>query len=216
MCSMKKSLLLVGCIIMAQTLFAQTWSEWWQQKKTQIKYLGQQIAALQAYAGYLEKGYHIAQQGLTVVNNIKQGDFSLHQAFFNSLSAVNPSVTKYAKVAEIIALQAGILEKYKNSYRQARQSGMLNGNEVNYIHTVFSSLLDDCTNDISELITLTTDGTLQLKDDERLKRIDGLYSDMQDKYSFTQSFCDETSLMAVSRQREQNGAAMVGTLYGLH
>lgn len=213
---MKRLLILICCIITTQSLFAQTWSEWWQQKKTQIKYLGQQIAALQVYAGYLEKGYHIAQQGLTAVNSIKHGDFSLHQAFFSSLKKVNTSVTKYAKVAEIIALQIGIVKKYKNCYNQARQSGLFNSNEVSYIYNVFGSLLDDCTNDISELITLTTDGQLQLKDDERLKRIDGLYSDMLDKYRFAQSFTNETSLLAVSRQKEQNSATMVGILYGLH
>ena len=43
-----------------------------------------------------------------------------------------------------------------------------------------------------------------MKDDERLKRIDALYHDMQDKYSFAQSFAGEANILAARRLREQN------------
>jgi hypothetical protein len=194
---------------------SQTFAEWFSQKKTQLKYLAQQIASLQVYAGYLEKGYHVAQQGLTTIGDIKNGEFNLHQAFFSSLSKVNPSVSHYTKVAEIIALQVSIVEQYKKGYKQAQQSGMFDNNEVGYIYNVFTSLLNDCTNDISELITLTTDGRLQLKDDERLQRIDLLYNDMQDKYTFTQSFCNETNVMALSRQKDINDARLMQSMYNI-
>ena len=50
---------------------AQTLAEWTQQNKTQIKYLVEQIAALQAYALVAEKGYSIAKTGLNAIGNIK-------------------------------------------------------------------------------------------------------------------------------------------------
>lgn len=56
----------------------QTFHEWFRQKKTQKKYLIQQIAALKVYLGYVQKGYSIAQKGLTTVSNIKKGNFDLH------------------------------------------------------------------------------------------------------------------------------------------
>lgn len=43
---------------------AQTFDEWFRQKKTQKKYLVQQIAALKVYLGYLKEGYEIAQKGM--------------------------------------------------------------------------------------------------------------------------------------------------------
>ena len=42
-----------------------------------------------------------------------------------------------------------------------------------------------------------------MKDDERLKRIDGLYADMQDKYSFAVPLVKIWDLLAVQRMREQ-------------
>ncbi|MCH5688762.1 conjugal transfer protein TraI [Niabella sp. W65] len=53
---MKKILLFLLLVVSAgSNLQAQTFAEWFQQKKTQKKYLLQQIAALQVYIGYAKK-----------------------------------------------------------------------------------------------------------------------------------------------------------------
>ncbi|MBK6993319.1 MAG: hypothetical protein IPH34_16520 [Chitinophagaceae bacterium] len=56
---------------------------------------------------------------------------------------------------------------------------------------------------IDELFMVITSGELEMKDDERLKRIDKLYADMQDKYSFCSSFSEEMGLLSVQRMGEQ-------------
>ncbi len=209
---------LAGLCLMVLTCWAkqghaQLWAELFQQKKTQIKYLTQQIAALQVYIGYVEKGYHIAQQGLTAISDIKNGEFNLHTAYFNSLKAINPSIRKDARIAEIIAMQLSIVQQYKKCYRQVKQSTRFNSGEVSYVYSVFTSLLGGCANDITDLISLTTAGKLQLTDDERISRIGALYSDMQDKYSFVQDFSEKVSILALSRMKEQNDAGTLGSLY---
>ena len=65
----------------AGTVEAQTFSEWFRQKKTQKKYLLQQIAALQVYIGYAQKGYRIAKEGLTTIGGFTKGEFDLHSDF---------------------------------------------------------------------------------------------------------------------------------------
>ena len=82
----------------SKSSFSQTTAEWTQQKKTQIKYLVQQIIAFQTYLIYVKKGYDIAHKGITTVQNIKNGEWNLHKDFFGSLKMVNPSIEKYAKV----------------------------------------------------------------------------------------------------------------------
>lgn len=118
-------------------------------------------------------------------------------------------------MAEIISLQISIVEKYKSCYQKVQQSGYFNSKEVNYIYTVFTHLLNDCTSDISELIMLTTNGQLQLSDDERLQRIDQLFNDMQDKYAFKQSFSNETNLMALARLQDQSDMHKMSGFYNL-
>lgn len=201
---MKRLVILLLFAILSSGTQAQTFAEWFRQKATQKKYLLQQIAALQVYIGYVQKGYSIAKEGLNAISDIKHGEFNLHKDYFNSLKTVNPKIQNYSKVADIIALQVSIVKTYKEAIKQVRQSGTFNAGEISYVNGVFERLLDDCTKTIDALIAVTTSGELELKDDERLKRIDMLYSDMQDKYTFAKAFSNEAKLLAASRIRELN------------
>jgi hypothetical protein len=205
-------IILFGSIV---CLYAQTYDEWFRQKKTQLKYLAQQIAALQVYADYLHKGYIIATQGLNAISDLKNGEFNLHQVFFSSLSKVNPSIQHYCRIADIILLQSDILEQYKRCFKNVQQSKVLSKNEIEYIYSVFTALLDDCANNISHLISLTTDRQLQLQDDERVQRINAIYKDMQSNYMFARTFSNQTSTLTLNRQKEQNESAALKTLYNL-
>lgn len=181
----------------------------------QRKYLVQQIVALQVYIDYAQKGYSIAKQGLNAISDIKNGEFNLHKDYFNSLKSVNPKIKSYSKVAEVIAFQVNIIKIYKEAAKQLKQSGTYHADEISYINGVFERLMDDCTKTIDILITITTTGELEMKDDERLKRIDALYSDMQDKYTFVQGFSNEAKLLAASRISEQNNIQTSRALNGI-
>lgn len=212
---MKKLLILFLFGIFATTTQAQTFAEWVRQKKTQKQYLIQQIAALQVYIGYVQKGYSIAKEGLNTIGELKRGEFNLHTDYFNSLKSVNPKIKQYAKVADIMAIQVAIIQGYGRTRRHVRESGAFNREELDYIMRVLGRLLDDCENNLDELITVTTDGYLEMKDDERMERIDILYQDMTDKYTFSRSFNNETMVLAASRIKENNDVQTSRALYGI-
>ena len=201
---MKRILLLATVGLFAfHSSSAQTTDEWLNQKATQKKYLLQQIAALQVYIGYAKKGYNIVSGGVNTIRNIKNGDFNLHRDFFNSLKNVNPAIRRYAKVADIIAYQVKIIKQTKGTLQQIRETKQFTETEMDYCKQVFDNLLDECMKTVEELILVTTSGKLEMKDDERLKRIDRLYTDVQDKYSFTCSFGEDMGILAVQRLGEQ-------------
>jgi hypothetical protein len=181
-------------------LNAQGLSNFFSQKEADIKYMLNQIAALQAYIGYAEKGYSIAQQGLTFIGDLKKGEFDLHSAFFNSLKAVNPSIANYAKVADIISYQESIIKEFKKILQIKNMSPA----EVRYLQLVYNNMSNACTKSLNDLINIITDNTYEMKDNERVHRIDNIYVDMKDKYAFTQSFTSEASLLTVQRQNELN------------
>lgn len=201
---MKKVFVIVlACLIAGVSANAQTFAEWFNQKATQKKYLLQQIAALQVYIGYAKKGYNIASKGINTVRNIKNGDFNLHKDFFSSLKNVNPAISKYAKVADIIAYQVRIIKQTKQTIQGIRETNQFSSEELAYCKHVFDNLLNECVKTIDELLMVITPGELEMKDDERLKKIDRIYSDMQDRYSFCSSFSDEMGLLSVQRLSEQ-------------
>ena len=211
---MKKLLILLLCVCSLKSL-AQTYDEWFSQKKTQKKYLLQQIAALQMYIGYAEKGYSIASKGLNTIRDIKHGDFNLHSTFFNSLSAVNPTVKNYVKVADIIATQISIAKQVRSTIKQCTNGKQLTAAELNYLQQVFNNLLDDCAKNLDELFGIITNDEQQMKDDERIKRIDKLYDDMQDKQVFVQSFSHSAKGLSVQRRNDQYDITIEKKLNGL-
>jgi hypothetical protein len=152
----------------------------------------------------VEKGYTIAKNGLTAIHNIKKGDFSLHGEYFTSLKNVNPKIKSYWKVADIIALQIKIIQSYHRQRNAIRQSRQFTPNEISYCHKVFTSLLNGCTDMIDQLILLVTDGSLAMKDDERIKRIDSIHADMKDKYVFAQHFTNEANELTIQRFIDAN------------
>lgn len=201
---MKKLIILLMLNFFYTGIQAQAFNEWFRQKKTQKKYLIKQIAELKIYLKAVKKGYSIAKEGLTIIGDIKDRDLNLHTAYFRSLETVNPAVSGNEKVEDIIALQKEIMNMYKHFYSHLEESGVFDSEEVAFVHRVYERLIVDCANTIDELIVITTSGKLQMKDNERLQRIDALHLDMQGKYTFAQSFSHEATVLAVHRVRENN------------
>jgi len=185
-------------------LKAQTFAEWFQQKKTQKEYLVQQIAALRLYIGYLEKGYQIAKQGLSTVSDFTKGEFDLQGDYFSSLKTVNPVIKQNEKISVFVALLVKITKTYQSTYQLLSNSNTFSKDELGYIQSVFKNLLNDCDKSVDELITVITDKKLEMTDDERIARIEKLFLEMQEKYIFSKSFSADAKSIAASRQREKS------------
>lgn len=201
---MKHFLIILIIFSAAARSEAQIFNEWFRQKQTQKKYLIQQIAALQVYSGYVEKGYGIVRNGLNTISSIKKGDLNLHTDYFNSLKKINPAVGTYGRVADIIRLQLEIVLLHKKAINQIRQSSQFIADETGYVEKVYSTLLGQTADIMDELIQVTTAGKLEMKDNERLKRIDSLYAEMQDLQGFAQAFFSQAQVLSIQRQKEQH------------
>ncbi|MBX2896835.1 MAG: hypothetical protein KF763_15420 [Cyclobacteriaceae bacterium] len=185
---------------------AQTWDEMFNQRKTQRKYLVKQIALLKLYLGYARQGYEIASKGLTTISNMKNGDFNLHRDFFGSLKQVNPHLANSAKVADIIAFQVNVIQGMRAVNNFCSNNPHLSPEEVRYVAAVYANMLLLTDASISELLNMIrpkdTSKAYQLKDDERLMRIDRLYSEMVDQQSFVTAFDRDVRLIVAERERE--------------
>jgi len=181
---------------------AQTWAEWMRQKKTQRKYLAQQIAALQVYFQYTKQGYRIADMGLDFIRSGKNGEYKLHQDYFTSLQAVNPAIQNWQKVASIVVGQLQIVKLTKESLNNSIQSGQLTSVEIASLRNTIENLLKDCLQIVEDLVTLISPAEHQMTDDERIQRIDALYAEMQGQKAFAVSFCSDMELLSVMRMEE--------------
>lgn len=194
---------------------AQTFDEWFKQKKTQKKYLIQQIEALQVYLNNLKKGYEIVQKGWTTVENIKNGNFNLDRDFFGSLKNVNPAIRNSAKVADIAAFQIHIIRDFRTIYAFCKSNKQFTPEEVRYIAKVHTNMLFLCDASASELLSIIRTDKTEMSDDERIHRIDKIYQDMSDKRAFVKAFGNDVIFLAQEREKESNEIEMLKANIGI-
>lgn len=187
--------------------------EWTRQKKTQRKYLYNQIAALQASLEYIKEGYKIVDKGLTLIGDIQNGTLNLDKDFFNSLKNVNPAIRKSPKVNEILVYQQRVINEFKSLINYCKDNVHISPSEDKYINSVYKGMLSKGNDAISELTVITTAGETEMTDDERLSRLDLIHEEMLDQYAFSKDFANKTKLLVMQRAKEKND---IETLRKLH
>ncbi|TCK80899.1 hypothetical protein [Albibacterium bauzanense] len=187
---------------------AQTWDEIFKQKKTQKKYLLQQILAMKIYAGYLKDGYDIASQGINSIKAFSNGEFTLHGDFFNSLEMVSSVIRENKKIADIVGWQVSI----KKEFNLVAKVGSY-AHHKSYVENVKAEVFKQCEFDLDELLLLVSKGELEMSDDERLKRLEKIHQRMQDKFQFTRSFISQIKILDQQIEQEKRNLEKSFDLY---
>lgn len=203
-----KTWICIGLLFFSMSSQAQTFSEWFRQKKTQKKYLMQQIVALKVYAGYLKDGYAIASKGIHSIESFTNGEFGLHEAFFNSLKVVSPLIANHEKVDDILTWQDEIKKGFSAFFKRT-----LPVQRKEYVEQVKDKLLSECDLDMEELLQLISSGELELSDDERLKRLTKIHDRMKDKYEFTQVFINQVNVLEKQMEMEKRNLQRIKEHY---
>ena len=164
----------------------------------------------------MKKGYEVVSKGYNAVKNISQGNFSLHEVFLDGLMLVSPEVKKYRRVADIIRDQKNLVAEYKSAFKSFQSSGGLNLSELDYLGRVYKQLFDQSLNGLDELVTVITAGTLRMSDEQRLRAIDRIFADTQDKLMFLRNFNQQAMLLSQQRIRQQADLGDARSLYDLN
>jgi DNA repair ATPase RecN len=152
----------------------------------------------------MKKGYELLSGGYKTVKDMTEGNFSLHKTFLDALMQVSPAVRNYKKVGEIVEYQISIVKESRNGMNRFIKSGNFSGQEINYFEKVYGNLLNQSLRNLDELTMIITADKLRMSDDERLKAVDDIYEQMQDKLLFLRNFNTTSNVLALQRAREKN------------
>ena len=203
--------ILVCCsVIVCTGTFAQNFNEWARQKRTQIRYLVQQIAGLQVYIELGQQGYGIYRDGLTLIGDIKNGEFNLHNDYFASLSAVNPRIANSPKVNDIMDWHRQVL-----GLNELVQGLELGAEQVS-LRKLLNNLVLSSNAYVGQVKLLITEGNYQLKDEERIGRINLVCSEMAELYAFARSLCNEAVLFKRQQAAETKNIDVLRRFHGLN
>ena len=161
----------------------------------------------------MKTGYTIINGGYNEVKQIASGNLNVHTTFLNGLLAVSPAVAKYGRIADIILEQGYIVSEYKTAYTRFRGSGAFTSDEIAYLANVYTTLLQQSLQNLDQLATILTAGKLRMSDDERLKAVDHIYTDTDDKLSFLRHFDQQATILSIQRQKEMNDLQTLQKLY---
>ena len=159
-------------------------------------------------------GYKILDKGYTTIKNISEGNYTLHQLFFDGLMAINPAVRNYKRIPFIIDYQKLLVKEYKNAYNRFRIDPHFSPQEIEYMANVYNYLFTASLRNIDDLVMITTATKLRMSDDERMRAIDRVFYDMESKVGFLRSFNGSTQLLAIQRARAANDVRTLNHLYG--
>lgn len=175
----------------------------------------EKLAQLKQILSDMKKGYTIISTGYTAVKNISHGNFNLHKTFLDGLLAISPTVRNYQKVTDIIHYQVLLVKEYKYALQRFKQDGHFTPAEVDYLNRVYANLFNQSLKNLDALTTILTANKLRMADEERLRAIDQIFADMQDKLQFLRYFNNATILLAVQRAREQKDVHTMQKIYGI-
>lgn len=163
----------------------------------------EKLSQLKNILSDMKRGYTILHDGYNTVKNVAQGNFNLHEVFLDGLMVVSPEVRKYHKVAEIVRLQAVILADYKSAFKRLSASDVFSTSDLGYLEQVYGRLNRESLQNLDRLLMVITSSKLRMSDEERLKAIDRIHSDMADKLVFLRSFNRDTDLLGLQRVKER-------------
>lgn len=163
----------------------------------------EKLSQLKNILSDMKKGYTILSGGYNAIKNISQGNFSLHEVFLDGLMLVSPEVKKYRRVIDVINYQKRIVSEYQTAFRQFKATNNFNALEIDYLGRVYKQLLDLSLDNLDQLIMIITSSKLRMSDEERLRAIDKIFEDTEDKLTFLRNFNAQTLSLSFQRDKER-------------
>lgn len=176
----------------------------------------QKLATLKGMLTDMKNGYAELDKDYSAIRDVAEGNFNLHKVFLDGLLLVSPTVRNYQRAADIVSLQANLLAKYKSSWPYFQQAYRSQPDELAVIGSVYGGLLYDGLQDLNDLGTVLTDGTVRASDAERMQQIDVIYERMSSRVVFIDRFNNSTALMAAQRQGVYDEDRTIQNLHGIN
>lgn len=173
----------------------------------------EKLSQLKNILSDMKRGYTIVANGYNAVKNISQGNFSIHEVFLDGLMLVNPEIRRYERVADIISYQQQLISEYKSAFNRFKNADTFSPEELSYLSGIYGRLFDQSITNLDELLTVITSSKLRMSDGERLRAIDRIFLDMQDKLIFLRSFNKEASILNLQRQKEKSDISATRRYY---
>lgn len=140
---------------------------------------------------------------------------TLYKDYYEELYKVKAIIAHYQRIKDITEKQVRIVEEYQWAWALIKQDEHFTADELNYMATVYSGLLDQSANNIDQIFLVVNSFTTQMSDAKRLEIINATADQVDANYYDLVRFNQEAILLSLQRAKGQNDVEAVKKLYGI-
>ena len=192
----------LSLLIFGLGTYCQTFSEWWRQKKTRIKYLHKQVAALETLKATLEEGYDGAEDGIDSEEVNMMLEYKLTETYLRSLGNVKPIFLKNDGIRSSYGFAKAYIKIVEEELDDYSKNPWLKVSEVNTLKSRLGLIKSDMEQAISDLGLLITDDKVHMDDGARWQMLEGIEEHIELAGRYLMMEIAETAELIQSREHE--------------
>jgi hypothetical protein len=143
----------------------------------------------------------------------KQKD--LYSEYFDELWRVKNILAYYKRISDIIEKQKELVAEYKQAFSLIQKDNHFSSQEISYIYSVYSGIIDASLKNIDQIFTILESFTVQMSDAERLKILNQCGDDIEKQISDLRRFTNENILLSTQRAKDLSDLNSIKQLYGI-
>ncbi|MBN3584837.1 hypothetical protein JYB64_20765 [Algoriphagus aestuarii] len=202
-------LLSFGC----QSVQAQTWEEWTQQRKLQTSYKTQHLLFMKNFEKYLQEGFDIVSMGLSGIKAIQNDALREHGDYFQSRIVVFPELLENPKVKTIRKMDAQVQLVKGWIKKLVLESKSLKVDEMESALQFSNALANASRSVLENLESVLKTGGNQLSEIERLEVIDACFLQMGSLNSEIKSAFNTLLVLEKGRSNPVKEQQIIRSLY---
>lgn len=139
----------------------------------------------------------------------------LYDDYFQELWKAKAALAYYQRVKDIIQRQVEMINEYKAAWALFRQDKNFTTEELDYMYTIYTGMLDESLKNIDQLVLVANAFATQMSDAKRLEIINAVSDNMEHQFMDLKDFNNQNKMISLQRASEKGEIEYVKRLYGL-
>ena len=138
----------------------------------------------------------------------------LAKTWYDGLLQVSNTVRTYRRVQSVFEKQGRIIQTYSTAIETLRQSPYIKPEQLSTMTSVYTKMLTESANTLSDLQTIVSPAMLKMTDAERMRFIDKLDTKISDQLGLIQYYTQRNMVQMNMAEQKAQDAQSLNALMG--
>lgn len=152
---------------------------------------------------------------LDEISDWTQKQKDLYKDYYEELAKVKTIITYYQRIKDISQKQIRLVEEYERAWNLFQKDAHFNTNELKYMQSVYSGILDESLKNIDQIFLVLDSFTIQMSDAKRIEIINAAADQIDGNYDDLTLFNRQNVLLSLQRAKTQHDVKSLKKFYGI-